>query len=112
MHHGPESHGVSNLSVKPDVLVGREKPGQLRTNDLDDVAQHGDKDKAAVESEDESGTAGSPYREFETVESDEFLVGVLAVFSTDYRRGSAKGNIPDCTSRMQKDQGGLSRTAH
>jgi hypothetical protein len=44
VYHGPESHGVSDLPVEPNVFVCREEPLQLGTDDADDVSEHGNED--------------------------------------------------------------------
>ena len=41
VHHGPECHGVGNLPVEPNVLVGGEEPGNAGADNTDNVAQHG-----------------------------------------------------------------------
>lgn len=75
--HRPESHGIGDLPVEPDVLIGREKPGHLGADDLDNIAQHRDEDKTAVECEDQTGTPGRPYGELEPVEGSKLRVGLL-----------------------------------
>jgi hypothetical protein len=104
VYHGPESHGVSHLSVKPDVLVGREKPSQLGTNDPDDVAQHGDEDEAAVVSEDEAGAARRPYGPFEAVQGSKFLVSELAVppICEESKVGAVEKHIECKATRSQE----------
>lgn len=68
VNHSPESHRVGNLSVEPDVFVGRECPGELGTNDTDKVAQHREKDKTTIVSQDETSTARAPDGEGKTVQ--------------------------------------------
>ncbi len=34
--------------MEPDILIGREKPGEFRTDNSDDVAQHWEEDEATV----------------------------------------------------------------
>ena len=77
VHHGPECHGVGNLPVEPNVLVGGEEPRDAGTDDPDDVPQHGDEDEATVEGENEAGTTRRPDRPCQTVEGRELLVGRL-----------------------------------
>jgi len=60
VNHCEKGHGVSDLTVEPDVFVGREEPGQLGTDDLDDVAKHGDEDHATIISQDETSATGAP----------------------------------------------------
>lgn len=50
MDHSPESHRICDLSMEPDILVGREEPGDLGANDTNDIAQHRNKNKTAIES--------------------------------------------------------------
>lgn len=69
VNHGPESHGVGDLSVEPDVLVSGEEPLHSGTDDTEDVAEHGNKDKATIVCENETGATGSPDRVCKTVES-------------------------------------------
>jgi hypothetical protein len=63
--------------VEPDVLVGGEKPGHFGADDFDDIAQHGDEDKATVECEYETGAARCPHRELEAVQGCKFGVDCL-----------------------------------
>jgi len=79
VHHGPESHGVGDLTMEPDVLIGGEQPSQLGSYDLDDITQHGYEDHKPIECEDKSSTTGRPHRPFETVECGEFEIGGLTV---------------------------------
>ena len=50
----PESQRVCDLSVEPDVLVGREEPHHLGADNTDDVAQHGNEDHETVVAKDET----------------------------------------------------------
>ena len=43
--------------MEPDILIGREEPGQGRTDEAKDVAQHRDEDQTSIESEDKTGAA-------------------------------------------------------
>lgn len=63
--------------MEPDVLVGREKPGELGPNEANDVTEHGNENETAIIGEDEACTARYPDREFESVQSTELLVGFL-----------------------------------
>ena len=60
MYHGPESHRICNLSVEPDVLIGREEPAQFWADEANNIAQHGEEDQAPIEGENETGTTRSP----------------------------------------------------
>lgn len=77
--HRPECHRVGDLSVEPDVLVGGEKPCDFRTDDLDDIAQHGDENETSVKCEHQTGTAGSPDGVLEPVQGGQFSVDRLTV---------------------------------
>lgn len=79
VNHGPESHGISDLSMEPDVLVCREEPHHLRADNADDVAKHRDEDHAAVVGENKTSTAGNPDGIQERVETGETGVGLLGV---------------------------------
>lgn len=69
VYHGPESHGVGDLSMEPNVLVGGKEPCKLGTDDTNDVAQHRDKDETAIECEYQTGATRNPNREFEAVQT-------------------------------------------
>jgi hypothetical protein len=75
--HSPKCHRISHLPVEPDVLIGREQPSKLGPHDTDYVSQHGDEDHPSVKSKYESCSTGTPYRELETIESSQFLIGCL-----------------------------------
>ena len=77
VHHCPESHRVGDLSMEPNVLVGGEEPGNLGTDDADDVAQHGEEDKATIEGKNETSAARRPDRKTESVEASKLRVGCL-----------------------------------
>jgi len=51
MYHSPEGHRVGNLPVEPDIFIGREEPGDLGTDDADDIAQHGNENEATIKGE-------------------------------------------------------------
>lgn len=38
VNHCPKCHGVCDLTMKPDVFIGRKHPSELRSNDADDIA--------------------------------------------------------------------------
>jgi len=77
--HGPECHGVGDLSVEPDVLVGGEEPCYFGTDDLDDVAEHGNKDETTVKGEDQAGTPRRPHGVLEPIQGCKFRVSSLTV---------------------------------
>ena len=69
MDNGPEQHLVGNLPMEPNILVGRESPGEFRPDDPNNVTEHRQEDETSVERKDETGASGSPNRPCETVES-------------------------------------------
>ena len=77
VNHCPEGHGICDLSMEPDVFIGREQPSEFGTNDTDDVAKHWKENETAVVSEDKTSPTRRPDREFETIESVKFLVRLL-----------------------------------
>lgn len=77
MDHCPECHGVSDLSVEPDVFIGREEPSEFRTDDTDDIAQHWNENQTAVKRKDKPSTTRNPDRPFETVEDRKLLIRLL-----------------------------------
>lgn len=82
--HGPEGHGIGNLTVEPDILVGREKPSELGPDKTNDVTEHGNEDETAIIGKDEAGTARCPDREPEAVQSSELLVCFLVAQQRQY----------------------------
>jgi hypothetical protein len=60
--------------MKPDILIGREKPCQLGADDANDVAQHGNEDQTTIEGEDEASTTRGPDRQSEGIEGSKPLV--------------------------------------
>lgn len=75
--HRPECHRVCHLSVEPDVLVCREEPCELGSDDTDDVAEHGDEDEETIKGEDKTSAARSPHGELEPVQRGELCVRCL-----------------------------------
>jgi hypothetical protein len=65
--------------MEPNILVGREEPCQLWSDDANDVAEHWDEDQATIESEDETGPTGGPDGPLEGVESGKSLAHELTV---------------------------------
>lgn len=57
MYHSPEGHGIGDLTMKPDILVRREKPCQFGTKDTDNVAKHGNKNETAIIGQDETSAS-------------------------------------------------------
>ena len=64
--NGEKEHGVRDLTVKPEVLVQRQKP-DLRPDRPHKRAAYRQQDERAVESEDETGTSGEPHGPFQRV---------------------------------------------
>ena len=91
--HGPESHGVRDLSVEPDVLVGGEEPSETGADDTDDVPQHGHKDHGTIECEDKTSTSGRPDRPGQPVQGSQLLVSGLE--GEPLLRGATKGASRD-----------------
>jgi hypothetical protein len=60
VNHSPERHGISDLSVEPNVLIGGEEPSEFGTNDTDDISQHWEQDETSIEREDQAGTSRNP----------------------------------------------------
>lgn len=60
MDHGPESHRIGDLSMEPDIFVGREKPSQLGAHDPDDIAQHRNKYGGSIKGENKACAARCP----------------------------------------------------
>ena len=74
--------------MEPNVFIGGEEPGELGTDDTDDVAQHGQQNEAAVEGKDETSATGCPHRPFEGVQTSETSV-------SDLLASENGGNIED-----------------
>ena len=77
MHHRPECHGIRDLTVEPDVLVGREQPCKAWSDHADDIAQHGNEDEASIKREHKTGTTRCPHRPLQAVESSQLFVRSL-----------------------------------
>ena len=80
VNYSPEEHAVRHLAMEPDVLVGRESPGQFRPDNPDDVPQHGNEDETTIEGKDQSSASRAPDGPLEGVETGELSVCRLAVF--------------------------------
>jgi hypothetical protein len=46
--------------MEPDVFIGRKQPGELGTNDTDDVAKHWKEDETTVVGENKASPTGCP----------------------------------------------------
>lgn len=51
MNHSPKRHGISDLTMEPNVLVCREQPSHTWTNDTDDIPEHGDENEETIDGE-------------------------------------------------------------
>jgi hypothetical protein len=60
VNRSPKSHRVCHLSVEPDIFVGREEPGNLGSNDTNNVAQHWKEDETAIVRKNQTCTTRSP----------------------------------------------------
>lgn len=69
MDHSPEGHGVGDLPVEPNIFIGREQPGELGADDTNDVSQHWDEDKTAIECKDKTSTTRKPDGVFEGIKT-------------------------------------------
>ena len=106
--HGPECHRVGDLTVEPDVFVGGEEPGELGTDDTDDVAQHGEQNEAAIEGEDETGATGYPDGVFEGVQASKTSISELLASE---KPATSTRSAPESTIHMQTRINGCRRRA-
>lgn len=104
VYHCPESHGVCDLSMEPNVFIGGEQPGELGTNDTDDIAQHRKENKTSGISENETGTTRRPDREREAIQNVELLVSFLQVppKNEEEELGAVKEDI-ECQSPRSEE---------
>ena len=58
--HRPESHRVGHLFVEPNVFIRRKQPCKPGADDSNDVAQHWDKNKTAIQGKNETSATRSP----------------------------------------------------
>jgi hypothetical protein len=63
--------------MKPNILVRGEEPGQLGSDYTDNVAQHRQKDEAAIQREDESSSSRNPHRPQQAIETSQTNVRIL-----------------------------------
>lgn len=77
VYHCPEGHGVRDLSMEPNVFIGREQPGEFGADNADDIAKHRKENKTSGVGEDETGPTRRPDRELEAIQNMEFLVRCL-----------------------------------
>jgi hypothetical protein len=66
--HCPESHRVGDLFVEPNAIIRGEQPCKLGADDSNDVAQHWDEDKAAINGKNETSATRNPDGETQDVE--------------------------------------------
>ena len=109
--HGPESHGVRDLSVEPDVLVGGEKPCHAGADNTDDVSQHGDENEAPVKGKNEPSSSRRPDRPCQPVQGGQLLVSCLSEGGGFVRRGTGEewDDGHDCTNHTRRRKGGCHR---
>lgn len=72
--------------MEPDILVGREQPGEFRPDNTDNVTKHREQNQSSIESKHETRSTGAPNGELEAVESSQFCVGFLQAESDQRRR--------------------------
>jgi hypothetical protein len=63
--------------MEPNVFIGGEQPGELGTDDTDDIAKHRKENKTTGIGQSETGPTRRPDREREAIQSVEFLVRFL-----------------------------------
>ena len=119
---GEKEKRVGDLPVEPDRLVeGHEPapsataeqdadgPGELRSECGDDVAQHGQQQKRAVDAEAETGSAARPDRVLEAVQDRELRIGRLRITAVGEAARSAcevrmATDTPMCPGRGERGQ--------
>jgi hypothetical protein len=77
MNHGPESHRICDLSVEPDIFIGGKQPSKFWADNADNIAQHGDEDKTAIEGKHKTSATRCPNGIFQAVETSQLEVGCL-----------------------------------
>jgi hypothetical protein len=91
--------------MEPDVLVSREQPSHMWSNDTDDVPQHWDQDEPSIHRQDKTSTTRYPYGEVERIEALETSVRNLhnegGIGSVIAEKATEKRNEPEYTIRMQ-----------
>lgn len=105
VNHRPECHGICDLTVEPDIFVRREEPGELGSNDAQNVAQHREQDESTVQCQYQSSPTGDPNGPLESVEPGKLDIGGLEneLEEEDWR---VKWDAPDSTSHKQKYRSG------
>lgn len=100
--HCPKGHGIGDLTMEPDVFVGGEEPGELGTDDFDDVPEHGDENHEAVIGQDETSATGAPDGVCEGVETSQTIIGCLGIppITEDKTLGAIPQNIEHETPGM------------
>jgi hypothetical protein len=104
VNHCKECHRVSDLTMEPDIFVGGEEPGQLGTDDFDDVAEHGHENHKAVICQDETSATGAPDGKGKSVETSQTGVGLLRVpsITKDGKLGAIPQNIEYESPRLEE----------
>lgn len=93
--------------MEPDVLVGGEEPGKTRTDDTNDVPQHGDEDHSAIERENKTGTSRRPHGPCQSVEGLQAHIRCLrAPLLKLCSQTRHYMHAPDCAShrRIRRDE--------
>ena len=73
----PKEHLVCDLTMEPYVLVGWKEPCQFRTDDTNNVTEHGQEDETTVEGQDKTGTARRPDGPSKAIQRSQLLVSLL-----------------------------------
>ena len=68
VNYCPESHRVGDLFVEPNVFICGEQPCKRGADESKDVAQHRDKDKAAINCKNETSATSNPDGESQGVD--------------------------------------------
>lgn len=79
VHHCPERQLIGDLSVKPDIFVGREGPGKFGADETNDVTEHREKDETSIVCKHKTGATGCPDGPCQGVKTSQFLIRGLAV---------------------------------
>jgi len=71
-----EQHGVSDLSMEPEILI-QWQPLDLGTDPSHHGAAHGDQDECAIDCKRQTSTTRKPHGELEGIETSQTLIGQL-----------------------------------
>jgi hypothetical protein len=56
--NGPEEHLIGDLTVEPNIFIGREQPSQPWADDADDIAEHWDQNETTIKGQNQTCTTG------------------------------------------------------